>query len=63
MSERRVTPDEFYSTVGRLNVHPRSEKNETFWETPSRVLLGRSTPGYLGVEECAYYIIDEARHD
>jgi hypothetical protein len=44
-----VTKDEFYGEIfsKKLNVHPRPERDVTFWEFPNRILWGRSTPGYL----------------
>lgn len=51
-----VTKDEFFATVGRMNVHPRPEKNVTEWETPGRVLMGRTTPGYMCEGPKAYFI-------
>lgn len=44
---REVSRDQFFATVGPMNVHPRSEKEATYWETPSRQLIGRTEPGYL----------------
>lgn len=42
-----VTKEEFHATVGRMNVHPRSERDASYWETPGRILIGKTTPGYL----------------
>ncbi len=41
-----VTKDEFYAFVGPLNVHPRNERDRTYWETPNRHVVGLSS-GYL----------------
>lgn len=58
MSTRKeVTRDEFHATVGQMNVHPRPEKTETYWEAPDRTLMGVTTPGYLMVGEVKYFII------
>lgn len=43
---REVTKEEFHATVGQMNVHPRAEPEASYWETPSRVLMGKTTPGY-----------------
>lgn len=59
MTHRKVTKDEFYSTVGQMNVHPRPERDKTFWETPSRVVVGITTPGYLCVGEETYTVVEE----
>jgi hypothetical protein len=46
---QEVDRDEFFATVGQLNVHPRPERDATYWETPyHRQLMGISTPGYMG---------------
>lgn len=42
-----VTKEEFFAKVGPLDVIPRANRNETIWETRQRVVVGRSTPGYL----------------
>jgi len=42
-----VPKNTFFATVGQLNVHPRVEKDASYWETPQREVLGISTPGYL----------------
>jgi hypothetical protein len=43
----KVSKAEFFAKVGSQNVHPRVEKDASYWETPSRQLLGVSTPGYM----------------
>lgn len=48
---REVTKEEFFATVGQMNVHPRPEKMKTYWETPERQLMGVSTPGYKCEDE------------
>lgn len=41
-----VTRDEFYAFMGPLNVHPRVERDQTYWELPDRTLVGVTTPGW-----------------
>lgn len=53
---QQVTKDKFFATLGKLNVHPRSERDVVYWETPSRVLLGKSTPGYMRAGPIAYFL-------
>lgn len=55
---RQVSREEFYATVGQMNVHPRPEKDRTFWETPDRRLMGISTPGYLCVGAKTFAVSD-----
>jgi len=55
---QEVDKDRFFATVGQLNVHPRPEPHRTYWETPTRELLGESTPGYLGGSPARYWIAD-----
>jgi hypothetical protein len=52
-----VTREEFFATVGQMNVHPRSERDASYWETPSRVLMGKTTPGYMGEGPKAYFVV------
>lgn len=51
-----VTKDEFFASVGKLDVIPRPERNETIWETRNRVVVGRSTPGYLCEGPKAWFV-------
>lgn len=45
---KEVTQEEFYATVGQMNVNPHSERNHTDWvEQYTRKLLGKSEPGYV----------------
>ncbi len=46
MALKEVTRDEFLAKVGPMNVHPRAECDASYWETPSRVLVGKTLPGY-----------------
>jgi hypothetical protein len=56
MSFISVTKEEFFATVGRLNVHPRSERDASYWETPNREVLGKSTPGWKCEGPKGYFI-------
>lgn len=47
MNMREVPAEEFFKKIGSLDVHPRSEKDASFWETRNRLLIGVSKPGYL----------------
>ncbi len=53
---REVTKDQFFATVGQMNVNPRSEKTASYWETPSRQLMGRTEPGYICEGPKRYFI-------
>ena len=53
---REVSKDTFFATIAPMNVHPRSERMETIWETPQRAVVGRSTPGYLCEGRKAYFL-------
>ena len=55
-----VTYEEFFSTVGKMNVHPRAEPEASYWETPARVLMGKTTPGYMCEGRKAYFVV---KHD
>ncbi|MBS7812285.1 hypothetical protein [Roseococcus pinisoli] len=63
---RSVSKEEFYSTVGPMNVHP-SVVNPAFssWETPNREVMGRSYPGWkhsgLPGTPRAYFVKDTLR--
>lgn len=54
-----VTKDKFYGEIyaRKLNVHPRSEREMTYWEFPNRVLWGWSTPGYMCTGPEQYFIL------
>jgi hypothetical protein len=53
---REVTRDEFFARINPLNVHPRPEREATFWELPNRTTIGKTTPGYLCVGRRAYFL-------
>lgn len=59
---REVSKDTFFATIGPMNVHPRSGRMETIWETPQRVVVGRSTPGYLCEGRKAYFLLAMKGH-
>lgn len=44
---REVTKEQFYATVGQMDVHPRTERDHAAWETRDRRLVGRTEPGYM----------------
>jgi len=41
-----VTKEEFFAYVGPRDIRPRAEREYSAWETPSRELIGKTTPGY-----------------
>jgi hypothetical protein len=51
-----VTKDEFFTVVGALNVHPRPERDTTYWELPNHTLVGTSTPGYMADAPHRYWL-------
>jgi hypothetical protein len=55
---KEVTKDEFYGIIysKNLDVHPRAERDASYWEFPNRNLFGKSTPGYMGVGPKAYFL-------
>lgn len=53
---REVTKEVFFAKVGPMNVHPRSEPDASYWETPNRQLVGTSTPGYMGGTDQRYFL-------
>ena len=56
MSFIEVTHEKFHATVGKMNVHPRAEKEASYWETPYRDLMDITTPGYLCEGRKAWFI-------
>ncbi len=50
-----VTKEQFFATVGQLDVHPRAERDHSSWETRSREFVGRTTPGYMCRDEAGRY--------
>ena len=57
---REVSKEEFHATVGQLNVHPRPEREASYWHhCHTRQLMGKTTPGYMGgIEPPRYYVVD-----
>lgn len=51
-----VSRDDFYRAIGPINVHPRSEREASYWETPNRELIGKTTPGYMCTGRKAYFL-------
>jgi hypothetical protein len=51
-----VTREQFFAIVNPMNVHPRSEKEASYWEMPDRRLIGKTTPGYMCKGHQAYFI-------
>jgi hypothetical protein len=41
-----------------MNVHPRPERDASYWETPDRRLMGKTTPGYMGGSARRYFVAD-----
>jgi hypothetical protein len=52
----KVSQKTFYATVGQMNVHPRAEPAASYWETPNRVLVGITTPGWKCEGEKSYSV-------
>ena len=51
-----VTREQFFATVGLLNVHPRPERDYSAWEMVStRELVGRTEPGYMCRDKDGHY--------
>jgi len=53
-----VSKKVFFARIGPLNVHPRSERETTFWETPNRNLIGKSTPGYMCGAPKVWFLVE-----
>lgn len=51
-----VSKAEFHATVGQLNMHLRPEREESYWETPYREILGITRPGYIGGVTKQYFV-------
>lgn len=58
MNFLKVSQEQFYAVIGPMDVHPRPERHVTYWETPNRTLVGRSTPGYLCVGPKEYFLVE-----
>ena len=55
---KEVTKDAFYKAINPMNVHPRPEREVTYWETPQRMIVGKSTPGYMQNGPVGYFLAD-----
>jgi len=42
-----VSSEQFFAKIGPMDVSPHSKPDVTYWETPSRQIIGKSTPGYV----------------
>lgn len=56
---REVSQDEFYATVGPLNVHPQIQPPEKYpytqlWKTPTRQVMGKTVGQQNGTSR--YYL-------
>jgi hypothetical protein len=52
----QVTQEEFFTALGLINVHPRTERYACYWETPNHVIKGKSTPGYMAIGPKTYWL-------
>jgi hypothetical protein len=55
----QISRDEFFSTVGKMNVHPQIQPPEKYpyislWKTPMGQVTGKTVGQYNG--ECQYYV-------
>lgn len=56
---REVTKDEFFATVGPMNVHPSIvSPSHTSWETPLRKVIGVSFPGWKNPGDPKRYFLN-----
>lgn len=56
----QVTKAQFFAVVGPMDVHPRPERAHSEWEhRPSRAMVGKTTPGYMGVGEPTYALRED----
>ena len=56
---REVSKEEFYATVGPMDVIPRPGREVTLWETRDRRVIGKSTPGYMPGGTKTYFLREE----
>lgn len=60
-----VTKEQFFRVIGPMDVHPKSERDFSSWETRDRDVVGRTTPGYMCRDEngkhtsCNRYFLQE----
>jgi len=52
---KEVTQEQFFASVGQMDVHPRVERDHSAWETRSRELVGRTEPGYMCCDKDGCY--------
>ena len=43
----QVTKDEFFASVGQLDVHPWPDPDRTLWRLRDLTTIGITTPGYM----------------
>ncbi len=51
-----VTKEQFYKIMGPLDVHPRVERDTTYWELRNRQLVGK-TRGYMSEGPETYNVL------
>jgi hypothetical protein len=57
---KQVTKDQFYKAIGNLDVHPRvNDPKQTTFETPGRLVIGITKPGYKGGAAKEYFVRDD----
>lgn len=56
---REVSKEQFHASVGQMDVCLRCERDATYWETRGRHLMGKTTPGYIGVGPRGYFVSDD----
>lgn len=55
-----VSKAQFFAVVGPMDVHPRSERDYSEWvHQPSRNMVGKTTPGYMGTGESTYALRED----
>ena len=58
---REVTKEEFFAKVGPMNVHPRPLDGHSSWETPDRVVVGLSYPGWRNPGDPTRYFLKDGK--
>lgn len=43
----QVSRADFFAAIGRLDVHPRPERDRSDWRLRTGEIVGRSSPGYM----------------
>jgi len=59
MEFKEVSKNQFFDVIGPLDVHPRVERDKTYWETRERHLVG-ITRGYASDETPFFLLRDSA---